>query len=124
MNKKILIVEDEAPILKLMQEVLEKEGFNIITANNGERGFELAMSEKPQLIILDLMLPKLSGREVLNKLRKTEEHKDTRIFILTNISGVENIESFVDSDKTSYFLKTDIKMKKLVKNIKEFFEDI
>ncbi|WP_163654981.1 response regulator transcription factor [Listeria sp. PSOL-1] len=68
--EKILIVDDESSILTLLQFNIEKAGYEVITAEDGKKGYELALSEKPDLIVLDLMLPQMDGIEVTKKLRQ------------------------------------------------------
>ncbi|MBC8830387.1 response regulator, partial [Escherichia coli] len=65
---KILVVDDEASIVTLLQFNIEKAGFDVVTAEDGRTGYELALSEKPDLIVLDLMLPEMDGIEVTKKL--------------------------------------------------------
>ena len=72
-QEKILIVEDEKEILKLLKYNLEKEGFHVIFAGDGEAGLALALKSKPHMIILDLMLPKLDGIEVCKMIRKESQ---------------------------------------------------
>ncbi|MHC4660655.1 MAG: response regulator transcription factor [Planctomycetota bacterium] len=79
--EKILVVEDEKPILTGIKDMLEMEGFEVITAKDGKRGLELAREKMPDLIILDIMLPKMNGFEVCKKLRK--EKNPARIIILS-----------------------------------------
>ncbi|EED2259987.1 response regulator, partial [Listeria monocytogenes] len=67
---KILVVDDEASIVTLLQFNIEKAGFDVVTAEDGRTGYELALSEKPDLIVLDLMLPEMDGIEVTKKLRQ------------------------------------------------------
>lgn len=64
---KILVVDDEASIVTLLQFNIEKAGFEVVTAEDGKTGYELALSEKPDLIVLDLMLPEMDGIEVTKK---------------------------------------------------------
>ncbi len=64
---KILVVDDEASIVTLLQFNIEKAGFEVVTAEDGRTGYELALSEKPDLIVLDLMLPEMDGIEVTKK---------------------------------------------------------
>ena len=72
-NFKILIVEDEADMLSGLRDNFEYEGYQVLAAKDGEEGLRRATSEKPDLVILDVMLPKMSGTEVCKKLR-SEEH--------------------------------------------------
>jgi DNA-binding response OmpR family regulator len=73
MQEKIMVVDDEPTILELLQINLERSGFAVVTANNGEEALKLARQEQPQLIILDVMMPGLDGFETLRELRKTIE---------------------------------------------------
>lgn len=67
---KILVVDDEASIVTLLQFNIEKAGFDVVTAEDGRTGYELALSEKPDLIVLDLMLPEMDGIEVTKNFAK------------------------------------------------------
>src|SRR4030043_146976 len=69
-DNKVLIVEDDANLLETLKYNLRKEGYDVVTANNGEQAIEIAWKEKPDLIILDIMLPKMNGFEVCRILRK------------------------------------------------------
>lgn len=80
MDRKILVVDDEKPIVDILRYNLEKDNFTVIEANDGERGLELALSEKPDLILLDLMLPKMDGFDVCKKVR---EKSDVPIIMIT-----------------------------------------
>ena len=83
MQKKILIIEDEGDIVNLLEHYLSKEGYTICVANDGIAGLHLAGREKPDLIILDLMLPELDGLEVCKRLRKTRESANLPVLMLT-----------------------------------------
>lgn len=80
MTAKILIVEDEIKIVEMVQKYLEKEMFSVITASDGRQGLEMALQEKPSLILLDLMLPEMSGLDVCREIRKVSQ---TPIIMLT-----------------------------------------
>lgn len=86
MEKKILIVDDEAHIRALLAEALEEiedAGVTILTASDGEAGFNMAQKERPNLILLDVMMPKLNGFEVATKIRGCPEIRNTYIIMLT-----------------------------------------
>ena len=72
MDAKILVVDDEQPIADILKFNLEKEGYQVIVAYDGEEAIELAENEKPDLILLDIMLPKKDGNEVCREIRKTQ----------------------------------------------------
>ncbi len=80
MDKLILVIEDEAPIVEILKFNLTKSGYRVLTAFDGEEGYRLALSEKPDLILLDVMLPKMDGFEVCKKVR---EKQSTPIIMLT-----------------------------------------
>ncbi len=80
MDRLILVIEDEAPIVEILKFNLTKSGYRVLTAFDGEEGYRLALSEKPDLILLDVMLPKMDGFEVCKKVR---EKKSTPIIMLT-----------------------------------------
>ena len=80
MDRKILVVDDEKPIVDILRYNLEKDGFSVIEANDGAKGLELALSEKPDLILLDIMLPKMDGFDVCKKVR---EKSDVPIIMIT-----------------------------------------
>jgi two-component system response regulator CpxR len=118
-NKKIiLITEDDAPIRKILSEKLISEGFSTLEAQNGEEGLKLALGEHPDLIILDLVLPKMSGMEVLKKLREDVWGKDAKVVILTNLGDSETLSKVMESEVFDYFVKTDIKLEEFVQKIK------
>ena len=82
-NIKILVVDDEPDILEILSYNLKKEGFSVVTANNGEEGLEMAEREEPSLIILDIMMPQMDGVEVCRILRGKKEFEKTLIAFLT-----------------------------------------
>ncbi len=81
MTTKVLVIEDEESIVTLLKYNLTRAGYDVITANDGEEGYRAAIDEKPDLIVLDLMLPKMDGIEVCKELRK--QQIDTPILMLT-----------------------------------------
>lgn len=116
--KKILFIEDEFTLQKTMGEFLEKEGYKVIHALDGEIGLKLAKKEKPDLILLDLILPKLNGFEVLRKLKETEETKDMPIIVLTNLGEIGDIEKGLALGATTYLVKADQDLDEVLLKIK------
>jgi len=82
-NETILLIEDEKNILELVKYNLEQESFRVLTATRGNAGLELALKEKPALVLLDLMLPEMSGLEICKTLKQNEKTRSTRIIMLT-----------------------------------------
>lgn len=82
-KKKILIVEDDKSLREMYQLRLSINGYDVLEAGDGEEGLNLAIKEKPNLILLDVMMPKMSGMDVLDILKSTPETKDIPIIVLT-----------------------------------------
>lgn len=85
----IAIIEDEKPIAQLYKMKFELEGFAVSTAQNGHEGFKLVREKSPDLVLLDLRMPHMSGDEMLAKMRATDWGADIRVIILTNLSRDE-----------------------------------
>ncbi len=117
--KTILFVEDEPTLQKLVGRFLEKEGYQIISALDGEIGFKLSKKMKPDLILLDLILPKKDGFEVLEELKKDEETKNIPVIILTNLEGSDDVEKALSLGATTYLVKANYELEEVVKKIKE-----
>ena len=117
--KKILFIEDEAALQKTFGDILGAEGFQMISAIDGEIGLRLAESEKPNLIILDLILPKLHGLEVLKGLKENKETQNIPVIILTNLGDLENIEQALELGATTYMVKTDYTLDDIVEKVKK-----
>ena len=83
MKKKIMIVDDEEGIVELVTAILEEEGYEVITAMDGKECLEKLKKVKPDLILLDMMMPGMSGREVCEKIRKNPKTKNLKIVFLT-----------------------------------------
>jgi len=118
MDKKILIVEDEATLNKAIADFLVAEKFQVISAMDGEAGLEIARKELPDLILLDIILPKKDGYEVLDELKKDEKTKDIPVILLTNLESQEDIVRAFEKGATTYLVKSDYKLQDVVKKIK------
>ncbi len=117
--KTILFIEDEQTLQKTLSDVLTKEGYKIISCLDGENGLKLAKKENPDLILLDLILPKITGFEVLKELRANSKTKETPIIILTNLEATENIEKALSLGATTYMVKTDYSLLGILERIKK-----
>jgi len=118
-NKKILIVEDEAPILKALSDGLKREEFVVFEAKNGKEGLEAAFKNRPDLILVDILMPIMDGTVMLKELRKDEWGKLIPAIILTNLTNTEKIEEALEEGVYDYLLKTDWKLEDIIKKIKE-----
>ena len=118
--KRILIIEDEIGISNFLSQGLEEEGFDITVANNGITGLELALNRKPNLILIDWMLPKLSGIDVCRKIR--EKNKEVPIIFLT---ARDTIKETIDGLKAGAndYIKKPFSFDELLERIKVHFRN-
>ncbi|MSU75081.1 MAG: response regulator [Candidatus Magasanikbacteria bacterium] len=121
MPKTILIVEDELPLLRALTQKFEKEGFVILQAKDGVEGLAMAKSHHPDLILLDLLLPGLSGMEILRDLRRDEWGVSVPVIILTNLSDSEKVAEALTHDVGDYLVKSDWMLADLVKKVHDKF---
>ena len=120
----LLVVEDEKVLVDTMEEKLVSEGFSVIKAYNGLEGLSLAKNQHPDLILLDLLLPKMDGMSMLRELRKDIWGKSVPVFILTNIpsSNEERLKDVLELEPTYYFEKVNKNLSEIVEKIKEELE--
>jgi len=117
--KKILFIEDESALQKTFGEVLKQEGYKTIPALDGETGLRLAKTEKPDLVLLDLILPRANGFDVLKKLKEDKETKNIPIIILTNLEEVGSVDKAIGLGATTYLVKTQYSLEEVVDKIKK-----
>ena len=108
MAKKILIVDDDQDVIVFLTTVLEDKGYQVIHALNGRIGLEMATTEAPDLILLDLMMPQKSGISLLGDLKEDDQLKKIPVIMVTGVSGETGI------DLESFFAKSEIKGKSAV----------
>ena len=118
-NKIILIVEDEPPIIMVMKDSLIRDGFHVITAKNGVDGLSLAREKHPDLILLDILMPKMDGLSMLTELRKDSWGKNANVVILTNYSDDEKQKIASQAGIVDFWLKTDLKLEEILFRVKE-----
>ena len=94
-KQKILIVDDEAGIVEIIQTKLKQEGYEVITAADGQEGLEKARSLKPDLVLLDVSMPKMTGGEVLEELQKGDDTKSIPVIMITGMNEVEDIVKYM-----------------------------
>ena len=122
-NKKILIAEDEPALLNALADQFTREGCVVIKAENGEIARDLAIQEKPDVILLDILMPKLNGMEVLSFIRKGSEWgRKVPIVMLTNLQANEKIMNGITENEPSYYLiKSDWKLFDVVEKVRDCF---
>ena len=121
--KTILFIEDESALQKTVGEILKQEGYEVISALDGKVGLQLAQRKTPDLILLDLVLPKLHGFEVLKKLKENSETKNIPVVVLTNLEGIEDIDKAIELGAQSYLVKAQYELKELVEKVKKILNE-
>jgi DNA-binding response OmpR family regulator len=119
-GKKVLIIEDELPMLKALSDKFGLEGFSVFEARNGEEGMNAALKTKPDLIILDLLMPVMDGKAMMKKLRQDEWGKKVPIIILSNLNPDDKtLNEILESGPAFYFIKSKWKLQDLVARAKK-----
>lgn len=116
---KILFVEDEQSLQKTFGDLLRKEGYEVISALDGEAGLRLAKSEKPDLVLLDLILPQKDGFEVLKDLKRDDQTKDIPVLILTNLESPSDVEKAINLGAATFLVKTNYRLEEIMEKIKK-----
>src|SRR5579864_4882345 len=108
-KNRVLLIEDDFVLSEMYQDKLAREGFEVITADNGEKGLSLALQIHPEIILLDLLMPKLDGMALMKKLRKDPWGQNVPIIILTNLNINNKISQGIREDHPTYFfMKTEV----------------
>lgn len=108
MQKKVLSIEDDAFLSSLVAGKLVENGLSVVTASTGKEGIEKAKTEKPDVILLDLMLPDMGGFDILKTIKADPETKDIPVIILSNLGGREEIEESVRLGAEGYLIKSNV----------------
>jgi len=117
-NMKILIVEDEEALRKVLQEKMEHSGFETFVAKDGDEAWDMAKNKNPDLILLDLVLPKRSGFDVLGLLKQNSELKDIPVIVLSNLAEDENLKKALAMGAEDYFVKAQHPINEVVEKVK------
>lgn len=123
-KQKILMIEEDYFLRKIYKNKLTSIGFEFIEATNGEEGLNKLISEKPDLVLLDLILPKKNGFDVLIEIRKNKELKDTLVIILSVLSQKLDIKRGLDFGAQEYLIKSEMSLSDVVDKVKYWAEKI
>ncbi len=115
---KILIVEDDEFLANIYQTKFEKEGFKVTVAGDGEQGLKTAVSKKPEIILLDILLPKMDGFAVLENLKKDAATKDIPVILLTNLGQKEDVQKGLNMGAVDYLIKAHFKPSETVDKVR------
>ncbi|MDO8265297.1 MAG: response regulator [Candidatus Parcubacteria bacterium] len=118
-KKKILMIEDDIFLRKIYRDKLTKAGFEFIEATNGEEGMDKVLFIKPDLILLDLMLPKKNGFDVLFEIQGNPSVKNIPVIILSNLGQEADINKGLSMGAVAYLIKSEVSLTEVVDKVKE-----
>lgn len=117
-QKKVLIVDDDAFLSGIYATKLELENFAVVSASDGEEGVKVALKEKPDIILMDVLMPKLDGFEALKRIKADPETKDIPVIMLTNLGQKEDVEKGLQEGAADYLIKAHFVPAEAVEKIK------
>jgi DNA-binding response OmpR family regulator len=115
--KKILVIDDDQFFAKTLEAALPAGKYSLISAEDGEMGLEKLQNEKPDLIILDLMMPKLDGTAFLKKLQESKDLPKVPVLVSSNLSSVKKISDVMSMGAVGYVIKSDESLQSIVQDI-------
>jgi DNA-binding response OmpR family regulator len=116
---KILLVEDDVNLREIYSARFAAESYQVITASDGEEALATAVRERPDLIVLDVMMPKISGFDVLDILRSTPETKETKVIMMTALSQESDRQRGESLGANKYLIKSQVTLEDVVNSVKE-----
>jgi len=117
--KNILLVEDDPFLIDIYTTKLKESGFSVEAASNGETVFQKIKEKKPDLVILDIVLPQVDGWEILRRIKAEPESKDLKIIILSNLGQKEEVEKGIKLGATKYLVKAHYTPTQVIKEIEK-----
>jgi DNA-binding response OmpR family regulator len=121
---RVLIIEDDKLLRKACEVGLQKRGMEVLTAADGEEGIRQAREKVPDLILLDMLMPKLSGMETLAELKKIEQTRHIPVVILSNSSMETTMQKATDMGAMGYLVKASLSLQQLGDQVMAFLEQI
>lgn len=122
-NKTILLVDDDPLIIRMYEAHFKREGFRVLAASNGEEALVQIAKEKPDLILLDVMMPKMNGVETLKKLKSDDRTSDIPVIMLTNLGDKEeDVEGAKKLGARDYLVKSEVQLQELSAKVKEILD--
>jgi len=118
----ILIVEDDTSLSEIYKIRLEAEGYRVVTAEDGEKGLAVAVREKPDLILSDIMMPRVSGFDMLDILKKTPSMQSIKVVMMTALGGEDQRERGTELGADAYLVKSQVGIEDVVAKIKEVLD--
>ena len=122
MAQKILIIEDDKFLRELIGQKITNTGYDVSEAIDGEEGIKKVMEEKPDLVLLDLILPGIDGFEVLSRMKKEEELSEIPVIILSNLGQKEDVERGLNLGANDYLIKAHFTPGEIIEKVKKVLE--
>lgn len=116
---KILIIEDDPLMARLYEKAFRFEGYDVDVAGDGLEGLDKVRNNKPTLVLLDIMMPKMNGLEVLAKLKSDPDTRHVPVVILTNLAGEKDTEDALTKGAVKYIIKSEYEPKQVTGMVKE-----
>lgn len=116
---KILIVEDDPLISRMYQKIFTFEGYEVEMAGNGEEGWEKIKAGKPTIALFDIMMPKMNGLQLLDKVKLDPDTKTIPVVMLTNLAGIQDAEAALSKGAVKYIVKSEHEPQEITKMVKE-----
>jgi len=121
---KILIVEDDPLMSRMYQRMFNLEGYEIELAHDGQEGLDKARANKPVLILLDIMMPKMNGLQTLDELKADPNTKNIPVVMLSNLTGEEDAETALSKGAISYIIKSSFEPNQVIAMIKDILSKL
>lgn len=118
--QKILIVEDEKALVEVLRDEFALHQFEVVVAMNGEDALRVLRTAKPDLMLLDLLLPKKNGFEVLEEMKADAELRDIPVIVLSNLGQDEDIKKSISLGAVDYFVKTQHPIKEIIQKVQQY----
>ncbi len=119
--KTILILEDEKALMDALSTQLTKRGYNILKAGDGEEGLQVLADNQVDMVLLDIIMPKVDGVSFLQQVHQNEKLKETPIIVLSNLSSGEKVMEAKEQGVTDYLIKTDWTIEDIIRKIESHF---
>ena len=119
-KKSVFVIEDDAFLVKAYQMKFQKEGLDVLAATDGKQALSFLEREPPSVVLLDLMLPGVSGFEVLSAMRANERWKNVQVLILSNLGQPQDIARGKELGVLEYIVKANVKIADVVEKVKKY----
>jgi DNA-binding response OmpR family regulator len=114
---KLLIIEDDPYVLEIYGQTFSRQNYEVVTAKDGEEGLEKAHEHQPSLILLDIMIPKLNGFDVLSRLKHDEKTRHIPVMMLTNLGEEQHIKRAIALGAEGFMIKANFSLEQLTKEV-------